>query len=160
MRRKILKPLLILGTVLFAPFSAAGTLSPGKLEEMRAKADETRLLCNNKIHFDTYAFENCVSNFAKQYPRDDMNRLSIMYAGFAIALSNTRTGMTGAEDTAKYFYWRYRPIQTKLGIDDMTLCSLIPTDCKIRVAETRALAKLPRPQKSSSDQKPVNTHTH
>lgn len=160
MSQEILKPLLTIGTVLFAQFSLAGTLSPGKLEAMSAKADETRLLCNNKIHFDTYAFENCVNNFAKQYNRDDMNRLAVMYAGFAIALSNTRTGMTGAEDTAQHFYWLYRPIQKKLGIDDMTLCSIIPTDCKIRVAETRALAKQPRPQKSSGSSKQLDTHAH
>lgn len=160
MSRRIYKPLLTLGTILCAQFSAAGTLSPGKLEEMSAKADETRLLCNNKIHFDTYAFENCVNNAAKKYKRDDTNRLAVTYAGFAIALSNTRTGMTGAEDTAKHFYWLYRPVQLKLGIDDMALCSIIPTDCKIRVAETRELARQPRPQKSSADLKQVDTHAH
>lgn len=135
-------------------------MSPGELEKMKSKADETRLLCNNKIHFDTFSFENCVNKYAQQYKRNDLNRLAVTYAGFAIALSNTRTGMTGAEDTAKHFYWLYRPIQKRLGIDDMTLCSIIPTDCKIRVAETHELAKQPRSQNSSTGSKQVDTHAH
>jgi hypothetical protein len=154
------KLLLIVGTILVTQQSIAGTLSPGDLERMRAKADETRLLCNNKIHFDTYSFESCVNKLAQQYKGDDQNRLAVSYAGFAISLSNTRTGMTGAEDTAKHFYWLYRPLQEKLGIDDMTLCSLIPTDCKIRGAETRAIAKQARPQKSPASSKQVDSHGH
>lgn len=138
----------------------AGGESSGKLEQLKTQGEIARLACNNKIHFDTYAFENCIDKLAKQSKSDDLSQLAINYAGFAIALSNMRMGMTGAEDTAAHFYKRYRPQQVKLNINDMDLCSSIPTDCKVRVAMTHEFAKTINNQKHSVRHYTVDTHKH
>lgn len=157
---RIFRILCPLAVFVFTQPVFAGEISPGNLEQLRTQAENARLTCNNKIHFDTYAFENCIDKIAKSYKKDDLSRLAVDYAGFAIALSNMRTGMTGAEDTAAHFYQLYRPIQVKLQIDDMTLCSSIPTDCKVRVAMTNAFAKTIKTRSPSIKRPTADEHSH
>lgn len=135
-------------------------LSPAGVSQLNARASEAREACAAKIHFDTYSFESCIDKLSKNYNKDALSQLGTYYAGFAVALSTTRVGMTGAEETAKHFYWRYRPLQTKLGIDDMTLCSTLPGNCQIRIAQTIELAKQPKPKRSAAAQKQTSDHDH
>lgn len=130
------------------------------MAKLKLHAEEARSLCAQKIHFDTYAFERCMDDLAKKSGKDDLGRLGIEYAGFAVALSTTRVGMEGAEGTAQHFYWRYRPLQKKLGIDDVSLCTCLPGDCRIRVAQSIALSKGPKPKTSAAPQKQTLDHDH
>lgn len=123
-------------------------MSPAELAQLKARASEARESCAAKIHFDTYAFDPCIEKLSQRYKKDDLSRLGTEYAGFAVALTTTRVGMPGAEDSAKHFYWRYKPLQEKLGISDLDLCESLPGNCKIRIAQTREIAKEPRPKKS------------
>lgn len=130
------------------------------MAKLKTNAEEARALCAQKIHFDTYTFERCIDDLSKKSRKDDLSRLGIEYAGFAVALSTTRVGMEGAEGTAQHFYWRYHPLQKKLGIDDMSLCSTLPGDCRIRVAQTIELAKRPKPKNSMATQGQTLDHDH
>lgn len=130
------------------------------MAKLKLHAEEARSLCAQKIHFDTYTFERCIDDLSEKSRKDDLSRLGIEYAGFAVALSTTRVGMDGAEGTAQHFYWRYRPLQKKLGIDDASLCSSLPGDCKIRVAQSIALSKGPKPKTSAASQKQTPDHDH
>lgn len=137
-----------------------GDLTPTEFNLLKAKAAEAQSACSLKIHFDTYAYERCIDELSQKYKKDEFSRLGIDYGGFALALSTTRVGMEGSVETAQYFYWRYKPLQTKLGIDDMSLCSTVPGNCKIRVAQTIELAKSPKPKKTMRTQKLQDQHTH
>lgn len=144
----------------FTCASYGGETSPASMAKLKLHAEEARSLCAQKIHFDTYAFERCIDELAKKSGKDNVGRLGIEYAGFAIALSTTRVGMEGAEGTAQHFYWRYRPLQKKLGIDDASLCTSLPGDCRIRVAQSIALSKGPKPKTSAASQKQTLDHDH
>lgn len=155
--RSFLVTALILGTL--SCNALGGDPSPAALPQLKTRASEAREVCAAKIHFDTYSFEPCIDKLSQRYKKDDLSRLATEYAGFAVALSTTRVGMLGADDTAKHFYWRYRPLQEKLGINDLTLCESLPGNCKIRIAQTKELANAPRPKKSSAP-KPSIDHDH
>ena len=134
--------------------------NPADLGKLKTKAEEARVSCGPKIHFDTYTFERCINTLSHAHKKDPISQLGIEYAGFAVALSTTRVGMTGAEDTARHFYWRYRTLQTKLGIDDMALCNTLPGNCQIRVAQTIELAKQPRLKSTAASLKQTSVHDH
>ena len=121
----------------FALTSYGEALSPENYARIKAKAEAARTACSLKIHFDTHEFENCIDNLSHKYIKDDISRLGTEYAGFAVSLSTTRVGMSGAEATARHFYKRYQPIQAKLEINDLTLCAILPGNCIIRVAQTQ-----------------------
>ena len=158
-----MSPLNLLGLALILGTTSCNALggdpSPAALPQLKTRANEAREVCAAKIHFDTYSFEPCIDKLSQRYKKDDLSRLATEYAGFAVALSTTRVGMLGADDTAKHFYWRYRPLQEKLGISDLTLCESLPGNCKIRVAQTQELAKAPRPKKTAPS-KPSAEHEH
>lgn len=127
--------------VFFAPQVSCQPIAISQVNQLVATAEEARDACASKIHFDTYDFQRCVDRLATQHKNSDFSRLAINYAGYAVALSTTRVGMEGAESTAWHFYKRYKPLQTKLNIDDQTLCGILPGNCKIRVAQTVELQK-------------------
>lgn len=119
-----------------------------------------RAQCAPKIHFDTYSFDRCINQLAAGYKKDDLARLGTEYAGFAVALTTMRVGMTGAEDSARYFYWRYRPLQRKLEISDQRLCATLPGDCTIRIAQTNEFAKTTRLNKPAGGKASRDAHDH
>ena len=135
-------------------------LTANEAEMLRSSVEAARLECAPKIHFDTYTFNRCIDQRLTKYPKNAIARLGTGYAGFAVALSTTRVGMPGAEESAQYFYWRYRPLQLKLGIDDATLCNSLPGDCTIRLSQTAQVAKKTRPRKSPAAAQPSDDHTH
>lgn len=149
-----------LGAIAMAWACPGYALTANETEVLRSFVEAARLECAPKIHFDTYTFNRCIDQRFRQYPKNAIARLGTGYAGFAVALSTTRVGMPGAEESAQYFYWRYRPLQLKLGIDDATLCSSLPGDCAIRLAQTAAFAKKPRTKTPRAAAQPSDDHTH
>ena len=145
---------------LFSLACYGGALTQSEIHLLKDRAEEAQASCSIKIHFDTYSFERCVDNLSHKYDKDELSRLGIDYGGFTLALSFARVGMEGSVETAKHFYWRYKPLQAKLGIDDMSLCSTVPGNCKIRVAQTIELAKSPQLKKNARTQKPEDPHDH
>lgn len=149
-----------LGAIAMAWACPGYALTANEAEVLRSSVEAARLECAPKIHFDTYTFNRCIDQRLTKYPKNAIARLGTGYAGFAVALSTTRVGMPGAEESAQYFYWRYRPLQLKLGIDDATLCSSLPGDCAIRLAQTAAFAKKPRTKTPRAAAQPSDDHTH
>lgn len=131
---------MVLG-IFFAPLACSQSIAASQLNQLVAIAEQARDACASKIHFNTYEFQRCVDRLATQQNNSDFSRLAINYAGYAVALSTTRVGMEGAESTAWHFYKRYKPLQTKLNIDDQAICGIFPGNCKIRVAQTVELQK-------------------
>lgn len=149
-----------LGAIAMAWACPGYALTANEAEVLRSSVEAARLECAPKIHFDTYTFNRCIDQRLAKYHKNDIARLGTGYAGFAVALSTTRVGMPGAEESAQYFYWRYRPLQLKLGIDDATLCSSLPGDCAIRLAQTATFAKKPRTKTPRAAAQPSDDHTH
>lgn len=140
--------------------SSGHALTVNQVEALRSSVEAARLECGPRIHFDTYSFNHCIDQMLAKHPKNDIVRLGTGYAGFAIALSTTRVGMPGAEESAQYFYWRYRPLQLKLGISDAALCSSLPGDCTIRLSQTAQVANKPWPKKSSVATQSSDDHSH
>lgn len=134
--------------------------TPDTATQLRTAAENARLACAPKIHFDTYTFDGCIEQLASRYASDPLKRLGIEYAGFAVALSTTRVGMTGASASARYFYWRYQPLQKKLGINDQQLCATLPGDCTIRIAQSTEFARTTKPQRRSKATPAFDPHNH
>ena len=149
-----------LGAITMAWACPSHALTANETEALRSSVEAARLECAPKIHFDTYTFNRCIDQRFSQYPKNAIARLGTGYAGFAVALSTTRVGMPGAEESAQYFYWRYRRLQLKLGIDDAALCSSLPGDCTIRLAQTATFAKKPRPKTSRALAQTSDDHAH
>jgi hypothetical protein len=149
---------LLLGGALIGGTSFAA--NPNAADQLRNAAEIARQACAPKIHFDTYSFDACIEQLATRYAKDPIQRLGIEYAGFAVALSTTRVGMTGSSESARYFFWRYQPLQKKLGINDQQLCASLPGDCTIRIAQSVEFSRTKPPPKRRNATPANEPHNH
>lgn len=149
-----------LGALSWTMIAHSAPTSLPATDRLVSAVEAARAQCAPKIHFDTYSFDRCIDQLAGGYKKDDLARLGTEYAGFAVALTTMRVGMTGADDSARYFYWRYRPLQKKLGISDQRLCATLPGDCTIRIAQTNEFAKTTRLNKPAAGNAARDAHDH
>lgn len=150
----------VLATLSWVMLAHGTPTSASTTDRLISTVEAARAQCAPKIHFDTFSFNRCINQLAANYKKDDLARLGTEYAGFAVALTTMRVGMTGAEDSARYFYWRYRPLQKKLNVSDQRLCATLPGDCTIRIAQTKEFSKTTRLNKPAESNAARDAHDH
>jgi hypothetical protein len=145
-RTKFLKNLYFqLGLFVISGSTSAANLSDHWFESVEVSAKQAQVQCFMKIHFDTFAFEDCIEVLAKSARHDSPRRLGIYYFGYVGAMDSVRTGMYGSKNTAWLFLKQFRKIQKKLNIDDASLCASIPGDCEIRISQMKLMEKGVKP---------------
>ena len=139
---------IIVSLLIYSPLVFSQSQSD-KLDTVRVWADKAQQQCFMKIHFDTFAYQDCLVLMAKEEAGNKPRELGIYYFAYVGAMDSVRTGMYGSKNTAWYFLKRFQKLQKALGIDDQSLCATVPGNCEIRIAQTIAMAK-------SSPPKPVD----
>lgn len=122
-------------------------------------AKDTQKTCFMRIHFDTFQYQDCVSELSASHHDDDLVNLGINYFGYVGAMDAVRTGMLGAEQSAHLFLGQFRKLQKKLHISDQSLCASIPGNCDIRIALMKKMEQAPKPALIDQDAS-SNHHRH
>lgn len=156
----IFSKLIIACILIYSPLVFSQTQSD-KLDTVRLWAEKAQQQCFMKIHFDTFAYQDCLVSMAKEEAGNKLRELGIYYFAYVGAMDAVRTGMYGSKNTAWYFLKRFQKLQKALGIDDQSLCTTVPGNCEIRIAQTLAVAKSSPPKPVDLDGAvPGVTHQH
>jgi len=140
----------ILGVFIYAPLVFSQPQSD-KLDTVKLWAEKAQQQCFMKIHFDTFAYQDCLVLMAKEEVGNKPRELGIYYFAYVGAMDAVRTGMYGSYNTAWYFLQRFRKIQRTLGIDDRSLCTTVPGNCDIRLSQIEQMRKMPQPAPIDTD---------
>lgn len=124
----------------------AATLSPQKQQALEAAAKESQDACYTQIYRDTNAYAQCVRNLRDAKKSKPLAALGVTYFGFVGALSYMRISQAGTDQIAYEFLQSTQVQQKKLGIDDQALCSTVPGDCAVRIAQANQLLANPPKQ--------------
>lgn len=136
--------------LLMASHSYAKT-EADSLSVIKVGAQNAQEQCYMKIHFDTFDFQSCIMSLSQSTKQSSLDLLGIYYFGYVGGMDAVRTGMYGSSNTAYFFLKKFRSIQKKLHIDNESLCSVIPGNCDIRVAQMIAMEKSPKPKPVDPD---------
>ena len=125
--------------------ASAATLSAHKQQVLEAAAKESQDACYKHIYRDTNAYAQCVRDLRVAKKSKPLAALGVTYFGFVGALSYMRISQAGTDQIAYEFLQSAQIQQKKLGIDDQALCSIVPGDCVVRIAQgNQLLANPPR----------------
>jgi hypothetical protein len=126
-------------------FHAFGALaSPASDQKIIAEAaSQTQDQCFKEMYRDPHAYAQCVRDMREHEKKSALRRLGIDYFGFVGALSYKRVGHLNADEMAAEFLKSYRVTQKKLRISDEDLCSTVPGNCTVRIAQTRQMEAAP-----------------
>ena len=139
--------------------AAQGQGTDEALTILQSAAQKTQKKCFIRIHFDTFQYQDCVSELSASNRDDDLVNLGINYFGYVGAMDAVRTGMLGAEQSAHLLLGQFRKLQKKLNISDQSLCASIPGNCNIRIALMKKMEQAPTPVLTDRDAS-SNHHRH
>jgi hypothetical protein len=93
----------------------------------------------NLMHNDADEYVACVDALGQEVKGKanlaQYQRLGIAYFGWVGAVHWGRVGLPGADEAAQRYFLRFRPLQKQLKLSDEALCSTVPGDCKVRLAQ-------------------------
>jgi hypothetical protein len=99
--------------------------------------------CFKQMYRDTNAYAQCLRDLRHAQDGSPLKKLGIEYFAYVGALSYMRVGHMNADQIAAEFLKDYLLTQKKVGISDAILCSTIPGDCAVRMAQTREMEAAP-----------------
>ena len=150
----------IFGIFIYAPLVFSQPQAD-KLDVVKVWAEKAQQQCFMKIHFDTFAYQDCLVSMAKEEAGNKSRELGIYYFAYVGAMDSVRTGMYGSKNTAWYFLKRVQKLQQQLGIDNASLCTTVPGNCEIRIPQMIAMAKALPPKSVDRDGAvPGGMHQH
>ena len=128
--------------------AAAATVVPSgnaALDVVRTSALNAQVRCNDLGHDNMDEYASCADALFQEVKGKNkaalQARLGILYFGWLGAERWQRVGMPGAEEAAKHYFWRFRPLQQKLVFSDRDLCAVLDGDCTVRLAQVAAALK-------------------
>lgn len=123
--------------------SYAGALSSADYQTISQAAALAQHQCFKEMYRDPNAYSQCIRDLRNGEKKSVLKKLGIDYFGFVGALSYRRVGHLNADQIAAEFLKAYRPVQKNLGLSDEVLCSTIPGNCTVRIAQTRQMEAAP-----------------
>ncbi len=99
--------------------------------------------CYKHMYRDSNAYAQCLRDLRHTQNGSSLKKLGVEYFAYVGALSYMRVGHMNAEQIAAEFLKDYRLTQKKVGISDADLCSTIPGDCTVRMAQTHEMEATP-----------------
>ncbi len=123
--------------VLFAVPVAQGAVAD--LAMITNAASMAQKQCNDLMHDDADEYVACVDALGQEVRGKghsaQYQRLGIAYFGWVGAVHWARVGLPGADEAARRYFLRFQPLQKQLKLSDEALCSTVPGDCKVRLAQ-------------------------
>jgi hypothetical protein len=95
------------------------------------------------MYRDSNAYAQCLRDLRNAQNNSSLKKLGVEYFAFVGALSYMRVAHMNADQIAAEFLKDYRLTQKKVGISDAALCSTIPGDCTVRMAQTHEMEAAP-----------------
>jgi len=138
----------ILGLAVFGQIPKAWAEPDARLATIKSAAMAAQEKCYRQMYRDSNAYAQCLRDMRSEQLKSPLKKLGIEYFGFVGALSYMRVGHINSEQIAAEFLQAYRQTQKKVGISDSALCSTIPGDCTVRMAQTREMEAAPPKQVS------------
>jgi hypothetical protein len=139
---------ILLGMILLGPTTGVWAKSDARQETIANAANAAQEGCYRQMYRDSNAYAQCLRDMRSAQLKSPLKKLGIEYFGFVGALSYMRVGHINSEQIAAEFLQAYRQTQKKVGISDSALCSTIPGDCTVRMAQTREMEAAPPKQVS------------
>lgn len=99
--------------------------------------------CYKHMYRDANAYAQCLRDLRQALSGSPLKKLGVEYFAYVGALSYMRVGHMNADQIAAEFLKDYRLTQKKVGIKDAALCSTIPGDCTVRMAQTQEMEAAP-----------------
>jgi len=121
----------------------AAELTASDREKLEATARLTQSQCIHYMVNDPSLYAQCVRNLRKKQGSNTLTGLAVDYFGYVGAMSYMRVKTIGADTIAAEFLKNFRLEQKKLHISDGDLCSTVPGNCVVRIAQTLAMEKEP-----------------
>src|SRR5450830_1921500 len=138
----------ILGISLLCQTTGSWAKPDARQEVIANAATAAQERCYRQMYRDTNAYAQCLRDMRSEQLKSPLKKLGIEYFGFVGALSYMRVGHINSDRIAAEFLQAYRLTQKKVGISDSALCSTIPGDCTVRMAQTREMEAAPPKQVS------------
>ncbi len=123
-------------------FAASGNAA---MDVVRASALNAQARCNDLGHDNMDEYVSCTDALFQEVKGTSakalQKRLGILYFGWLGAERWQRVGLPGADEAAKHYFWRFRPLQQKLVFSDQDLCVVLDGDCTVRLAQVAMALK-------------------
>ncbi len=121
----------------------ASTLTDKQHQAITDGAQQAQTACYKQIYRDTNAYSQCVRELVQPEKRNGFTRLGMEYFGYVGAMAYVRVSQVGAEQVAVEFLKKYRSTQKRLGVADQALCTTVPGNCTVRIAQGKAMEAAP-----------------
>jgi hypothetical protein len=138
---------ILLLAALLSQSVCAGAAPDTRQQTIADAAASAQAQCYKHMYRDSNAYAQCLRDLRNAQASAPLKKLGTEYFAFVGALSYMRVGHGNADQIAAEFLKDYRLTQKKVGISDTVLCHTIAGDCKVRMAQTRAMeaAAPPKP---------------
>ena len=138
-----LLPVFCASTLTAALLAVAPAQADTRLQTIAASAGVAQAQCYHHMYRDPNAYAQCLRELRQAQAAAPLKKLGVEYFAFVGALSYMRVGHMNADQIAAEFLQAFRQTQKQLGITDAALCSTVPGDCGVRLAQTRAMEAAP-----------------
>ncbi|MDR3369123.1 hypothetical protein [Rhodoferax sp.] len=112
-------------------------------QTIAAAAETAKEQCYKQMYRDSNAYAQCLRDLRNAQNGSLPKKLGVEYFAYVGALSYMRVGHMNADQIAAEFLKDFRLTQKKVGISDAALCSTIPGDCTVRMAQTQEMEAAP-----------------
>ncbi len=114
---------------------ATSVVAAPTIDIVSASARDAQQQCHRLMHHDADEYEECIATLIRAAGQSRAKRLGISYFGWIGAMNSARVGLPGAQAAADRFLPIFRREQKSLGIADAALCTTVPGDCNVRLAQ-------------------------
>lgn len=114
---------------------ATSVVAASTIDTVSASARDAQQQCHRLMHHDADEYEECIATLIRAAGQSRAKRLGISYFGWIGAMNSARVGLPGAQAAADRFLPIFRREQKSLGIADAALCTTVPGDCNVRLAQ-------------------------
>ncbi|NVO05892.1 MAG: hypothetical protein HXX19_08170 [Rhodoferax sp.] len=123
--------------------ASAWAAPDARLQTIAEAAHAAQDQCFKHMYRDPNAYAQCLRDLRTTQAATPLKKLGTEYFAFVGALSYIRVGHMNADQIAAEFLKDYRQTQKKIGLGDAALCSTVPGDCTVRLAQTREMELAP-----------------
>ena len=108
---------------------------------VQSAAQQASQLCLKEMHHDTDEFVDCVNNLIETHKIFDEKQLGYAYLGLVGCLSAMRISTLHSDICTSHYLAVTDKLMKKYKVKDEELCSSVPGNCSVRVAQIKSLRR-------------------
>jgi hypothetical protein len=114
-------------------------LTGQQLLTVQAAARQARDSCLKEMHHDTDEFLACVAEMLSKHQRSSEKQLGLAYLGLVGCMSAARISILHSDVCSRNYLVQADRLIKQLQAKDAELCSAVPGDCSMRLAQIKAM---------------------